>query len=429
MNNQPFTHVDDAVLTDAIRSARQRLVFIAPGLHPPVALALAEAMKRLPAEAVHVVLDVDAEVCRLGYGDAEFKGMEIVQAAAEACGLTINHHPGIRIGLLIADEATLVYSPVPRLIEAGSHQPDKPNGILLGQQVPTALADACGIGLEGAASLAIGQDPIRPSDITAVKQDLAESPPKEFSLARIERVFNSMLHYVEWEIRDYQLTSRSVVLRPELFGVRHADVVRRLSNRYHLFAKTDSLNVEIPVVDDDGKPSSVGKKQSFGPRSIDEERRRIKKRFIIEAGDFGLLILRKDVAEFEKQLKKLEEQIKAYQEAVKDVLKKRCDDIVTELLAALGDTLKTSPPEHWRSRFLGKDPTDNDVKRLFEDDIRGEVERVNADFKPRMFHAYKDVTYQTFRDKAFLELLEKRFGKDAMTRIFSEHDAAPEAAR
>jgi len=85
-------------------------VFIAPGIRAPVAMALARAMEIVPTGAVHLVLDVDAEVCRLGYGDKDFKGMEILQAEAEKHGVTVNHHPGIRIGLLIADDTTLIYS-------------------------------------------------------------------------------------------------------------------------------------------------------------------------------------------------------------------------------------------------------------------------------------------------------------------------------
>jgi len=38
--------------------------------------------------------------------------------------MTLNHNPGISIGLLIADDVTLIYNPTPLLIEAGSGQPD-----------------------------------------------------------------------------------------------------------------------------------------------------------------------------------------------------------------------------------------------------------------------------------------------------------------
>lgn len=125
--SQTFTSVDDRVLCQAIVRARSRLVFIAPGIRPPVAEALANAMKIVPTTAIHLVLDVDAEVCRLGYGDKDFKGMELLQAAAARHALTVNHHPGVRIGLLIADDTTLIYSPTPELIETESRQPEKPN--------------------------------------------------------------------------------------------------------------------------------------------------------------------------------------------------------------------------------------------------------------------------------------------------------------
>jgi len=422
-----FTSVDDSVLIQTISQARQRLVFVAPGLRPPVAHALAGAMRMVPADSIHLVLDVDAEVCRLGYGDKDFEGVRLLQAAAQNHKLTVNHHPGIRIGLLISDEITLVYSPTPELIEAESRQPDKPNAICLRSELPAQLANACAVGAEGHATLEIGHEPIAQEQIKAVKLDIAERPPKPFNVARIERVFNSMLHFVELRIEDYKLTSRSVSLNAKLFGVQNAEVIRRLSNRYRLFAETDTLDVEIPAFDADGQPLAGKPGQKFGPRSIDAERKRIKARFIMEAGDFGLIIQRKDVAAFEKELKLLVVRIAAYKAAVQDIIKKRTDEIVSELLNALKETLRANPPEHWRSRFLGKEPTDDDIRRLFEEEVRSEVERVKTDFAPRVFHAFKDVTYQTFHDENFRKLLEHRFGRDAIARLFEEHDAAPES--
>ena len=70
------------------------------------------------------------------------------------------------------------------------------------------------------------------------------------------------------------------------------------------------------------------------------------------------------------------------------------------------------------------EPSDADVQRLFENEIRSEVKRVKTDFDPRVFHAFKDVTYETFHDKGFRKLLENRFGTDAIARLFSEHDTS-----
>jgi hypothetical protein len=383
-------------------------------------------MPVVPAAAIHLVLDVDAEVCRLGYGDKDFKGMELLQAAAAKQNLTVNHHPGIRIGLLIADDTTLIYSPTPELIETESHQPDKPNAIILSNELPPQLANACAVGSEGFATVEVGKNQIDVKKVEAVKRDLQDRPPKEFNVARIERVFSSMLQYVELTIEDYKLTSRSLLLNPELFGVRDAEVVRRLTNRYHLFAETDALTVEIPHIGDDAKPDAKMPKEKFGPLSIDRERNRIKKRFVIEAGRYGTLILRRKVPDFEKEIKVLEAKIVEYRTAVQKQIETRIQEIVDELLAALLKRLKAAPPDHWQSRFLGKQPTDEDIRRLFREDVQGEVSRVKTDFKPKVFTAYKDVTYQTFKDEKFRELMEKRFGKESIAAIFNEHDAAPE---
>jgi hypothetical protein len=236
---------------------------------------------------------------------------------------------------------------------------------------------------------------------------------------------------VELEIKDYKLTSRSLLLRPELFGVRDAELARRLTNRYHLFSETDALRVKIPLIGEDGKVL-VGQEgqrmEEFGPLSIDRERSRIKKRFVIEAGHYGSLILRRDVEAFGKEIGVLQAKIEEYQKAVQKQIESRVIQIVKELLTGLQERLKAMPPDTWQSRILGKQPTDEDIQRLFQEDIQDEVRRVRTDFEPRVFVAFKDVTYSTFKDPQFRCILEKRFGEENIARIFREYDAAPETS-
>lgn len=420
-----FIKVDDKILQAAIRRAKNRLVFIAPGVRPAVAQTLAQAMAVLPPDSIHLVFDVDAEVCRLGYGDPAFKGMEILQKAAALQGLTVNHQPGIRLGVLIADDFTLIYSPTPELIEAESSHTDKPNGIQLQGPLPEQLATACGTGEEQLATLEIGHDPVSPAEIEAVKSDLRARPPREFNIARIERVFSSMLHYVELRIEDYKLSGRSMIVNSALFGVSSQEVMRRLTNRYHLFAQTDALTVEIPELDENSKPKGKGMAK-FGPGSIDEERKKIKDRFIIEAGDFGLLILRRDVPEFEKAIERLQAQIEAYKQAIRNQIKSATEQLVAELFSERKEKLKANPPGNWKRRILSWPPSDDDIRRLFMDELEPEILRVASGFNPKVFYAFKDVTYHTFKDPKFRKLLDEQFGEAAIERIFSEHDAAPE---
>ncbi len=421
-----FTSVDDCVLQGVIASARQRLVFIAPGLRPPVAEALAKAMALLSPDAVHLVFDVDAEVCRLGYGDKDFKGMEILQAAAAKHHLTVNHQAGIRIGLVIADDTTLIYSPTPELIAQQNRNPGKPNAICLNTELPAQLARACAMGPEKHGTLEIGKDPVEQIKIDAVKRDLAERPPKAFNIARVERVFSSMLQYVEFEIENYKLTTRTLRLDSELFGVRDEAVSQRLASRYHLFSANDSLAVEIPFVGENAEPDPSRPKETFGALSVDKERNRIKKLYIIEAGKNRALILRRNVPAFEKEIARLRVRIELYRDGVQTQIHKRTEEIAAELLAALTQTLKDNPPPHWASRHINATISEDDVKRLFNEDIKQELERVRTDFDPKIRTDYKEITYATFVDKDFRELIEGRFGKKEIARILEEHDAAPE---
>jgi hypothetical protein len=62
---ETFTNIDDNALIERLSRATQRVVFIAPGLRDTVARILEAAFARLPGN-VTVILDVAAEVCRLG---------------------------------------------------------------------------------------------------------------------------------------------------------------------------------------------------------------------------------------------------------------------------------------------------------------------------------------------------------------------------
>src|SRR5688500_18332811 len=122
-------NISEADVIAAIRGASERVVFLAPGISTDTAVALISTWKHLGPEAVTVILDIDPEVVRLGYGTVE--GLEILQEAAAALGQAVCHQPGVRICVVVADETSLIFTPTPLLIEAGSTQAERPNGISL----------------------------------------------------------------------------------------------------------------------------------------------------------------------------------------------------------------------------------------------------------------------------------------------------------
>jgi hypothetical protein len=82
----------------------------------------------------------------MGYGTLE--GLKTLRNAAHQLGTVVCHQPGVRIGLLIVDEITLVYSPTPLLLESGTTRPDRPNAIQLGQPPENVIRDV-GLGERG----------------------------------------------------------------------------------------------------------------------------------------------------------------------------------------------------------------------------------------------------------------------------------------
>ena len=63
-----ITMANDEKLTSLISQATRRLIIMAPAVNLSVAGAIQERWHVLTPDAVSVILDVDAEVYRLGYG-------------------------------------------------------------------------------------------------------------------------------------------------------------------------------------------------------------------------------------------------------------------------------------------------------------------------------------------------------------------------
>jgi len=99
---QSITNVDDAKLIALISAAKRRVLLLSPGVSEPVANAIGDAWHRLGTENVNVILDVDSEVCLLGYGT--IAGLSTLQNSATEAKTQIRHQPGVRVGVLICDD-------------------------------------------------------------------------------------------------------------------------------------------------------------------------------------------------------------------------------------------------------------------------------------------------------------------------------------
>ena len=223
--SRTFTAATDASLIALIEGAKARLAVIAPGLTTPVAKALAARLRELPTLSLTVILDADAEVYRMGYGDVE--ALEIIRESSRNEIFDLREQPGVRIGVVISDDRTMVYAPVSGNVEAGSTTEEKPNAIMLDGRATEKLAAATGAAER---ETEIGVSGMEPERVKQMAADLKANPPLPFDLTRRLRVFTAAAEFVELKVSNYKLSKRRVTLPEEFVSVDDA----ALRNEYQV---------------------------------------------------------------------------------------------------------------------------------------------------------------------------------------------------
>jgi len=406
-NQTSITNADTKKLVRLIHYATQRIIYLAPGVSEELATALAQAWTRLGTQGVSVILDVDPEVCRLGYGTIE--GLKVIRDAALQCGTMVCHQPGIRIGLLIADDTTLIYTPVPLLIEAGSTNPHRPNAIQL-QDVPTQLARDVGIGEEPDRQRVVGLDPIKPSDIDKAAQDLAAAPPVKFDLARRVRVFTSRFQFVELEMTGCFISRKKAPIPSALIGLaRQPEIESQFHAHFNMVTKT-GLEVE------------TRKGRLVTERRLLDQRRDIEKSFLIPLTGYGSVVLRANKDRMLKAVRKLRAAVKVYAKGVRSQLQEQMDDSAKALVKGLFPAVKQNPPDSYTKLHGLFAPEDYLRQRLTEDIDKafGKAEDLVSEMQVKL--VFKDVAYESLVDGKFLEIARKAM--PGVKFLHEEFDAA-----
>jgi len=409
MNAQPPTviYADEPRLVALIAAARRRVLYLAPGLTLPIAAAIEGAFGRLCARAVSVILDVDPEICRLGYGTIE--GLVAVQKAAKRAEALICHQKGVRIGLLISDDTTLIFSPTPLLVEGGKTE-GQPNAIQL-TGLPPEVAHDMGLGSDPDSERKIGLDPVVPARIEAVQANLQANPAVKFDLARKVRVFNSRFQFVEFEMTGCFISKKKVPIPSELMGLaRDADTQRKLHASFDLIGKT-SIS------------AMVGEK-TMSEESLRRTKANIIKRFLTNLTGYGSVVLRANKEKLEAAVAELKTEITAFQAAAKAGLQKHIDTNRDAVVAALLPGVRENPPDHF-TKLHGAKPPEGVLKKMLADEIAaafGNADAVIQGMKASL--VFKDVAYESLVDPKFLEIARRAMpGVDC---LHDEYDAAKE---
>jgi hypothetical protein len=390
--------LDDGQLIELINRAESNLLFVSPGVSRLVAEALAKKWLEIEPGAVSILLDIDPEVCRLGYGAIE--GIELLQRTAEQLGRTVYHRPGIRVGLLVSDRATLIFSPIPLLIEAESTPLPRPNALLLDATAPDASPTLTSFRRE-AEDLIQGGEAVDAGQIEEVRKDLEANPPLKFDLARVVRVFNAQFQFVEFELSGLLISRMRAPIPSDLMGLAKDQETQRL------------LHSTFKLVRDDSKVSG---------EKIFKLKKTIAEKYLVALKGYGVVCLRVNKEAFLKEVDDLRNQIKQFRNEIENQLQAEMDANRARLVKALLPAVCSSPPERW-TKFIGPKPSKSAVKDHLLNELNkcfGTAKGLIKEMKANVI--FKDVTYESLSDANFIEIAREAI--PSLKALHEEYAAA-----
>lgn len=392
IESRAITIANDLTISSMIASASRRVVVLAPAVSTKIAESIAAKWVQLGGDAVSVVLDVDPEVYRLGYG--EFRALEMLEAAAAIAGTTLNRQPGIRVGLVIVDDETLVYSPTPLLIEAGPKRPETPNAIRIGAPPPNIMREL-GNGPNGVRDQQIGLDKADKSAIQTVDAQLKKNPPQKFDVSRSVRVFNAAFEFVDLELLGTFIDRKTVSIPKHLSGIKDSKTREQLRTSYTILPPGHKLSGD----------------------HLQKDRKLIDKKFLRTITGYGIVVLRSQKAAFEAEVEQLRKDVAEFADKIREELQNAMDKQLESLVKALLPTVKRTPPQDW-IKSDGKKPNAETVEQFLNDDLRkafGTAETLIKEMKVKLI--FKGVTFELLSDVKFREA-----AREALPELKELHD-------
>lgn len=414
--SRTFTVASNEGLIDLIKSARTRLAVIAPAVTVPVAQALAQRMTDLPELSLTVILDADAEVYRMGYGDPG--ALKIIHEASNKAMFELREQPGIRIGVVISDDRTMVYAPVSRNIEAGSKVEEKPNAIVLDGGSTEKLAEATGTG-EGETE--VGLTGMKPDRVAAMAEDLDRNPPKPFDLTRKLRVFTSAAEFVELKVSNYKFSKRRATLPAEFVGVDDVALQKRISGQIR--APLDGIGAQEISIKVDGKEEELLVDEAF----IEKERKEIEDEFTYVLPKKGRVILKRDRTDFDLQIERFKQIVTKYQETLKSSVDSAREGFRKQMLKEFTERWIANPPS-----FLKRRSSEKNLERI-KDEITSRADELFSKIvnfaPPEVILNYKAIVIEDIEDAEFRATLraamqKARVDQATLERLFEKGDAA-----
>lgn len=423
-----FTTLNATALCREIDEARHHVVYAAPGLTVAIADSLIKAFGRCQGR-VAAVLDVSTRVAHLGYG--EFEAVQKLVAA----GVTVRDHRGLRLGTLLCDGRGWAFSMAPRLVEADpTADGDAFNAIALTEAQVIALraelpaiepigAEAgsepsrlaidpsdADVGTEPSLPPVVGEHPLEAAQLTRVQEDLRIAPPRSFDLAQQVNTYASMIQFVELELEGFNIGAREVRLPESLpvLATQSSDLKNRLSATLRVLGKAEAPPRLVEI-----------------RKALDA----LRGRYLFPVGRLGRVILKRNVADFQRSLDVLREEMEQCRDEFIDDLDKSIQKVIDDIAPELAKSATASPP--LMLRMAAAKPTLEQALEFVRKELAKALPTGKSLVQGLQIHcSYKDVTLATLKDGDFIGKLKAHLPDDMKQHpLVIEMVAAVEASR
>lgn len=411
-----FLSVTQDVLIRRIDLAQEAILFAAPAISGSVASALIRARERLSPEAITVLLDVDEDAYRVGYGDLE--GARLLDRMATT--VRLRRQPGLRLGLLRTDGEVLVWAPVPLAVER-ERSCAEPNGVLISSRVsengdPMTLLEASSKSAPD--PILCSDSAVVPSEAQGVIQRLEESPPGPFNLSRVTRVFSCHYQFVEVELKGAEWAGRELKLSSVLLNSDvPPDLRELLETRFKPFKALGDKSIQVPdlVKGDlayraDGSPILASMTQREVRSLFDE----IRERYLHRVGKFGWIVKRAQKADFERELRAFQEVLRMWVIGFRKLAQDEENALLDQLAHLILDRMDRAAGSAGKSPYAVREMVAAGLRRM----------RV---FEPSVELIVKSIAPESASDSEFLDALKAALSPEDLETWYQEFNAARES--
>lgn len=415
-NDVLFCTLTSGDIARFIESARASVCYAAPGVQDDVAHALLSVMARTGPEMLTVCLDFDERVMRMGYGS-----LSAVARLREA-GVAVRSAPGLRMALVVVDDAGYLFTPTPLYLEAEPASSAAPNAMRMSrEQVAEALARlspaAKAIAKAQAATpeekrridslpVDVGSEEVTDAAVEAVASSLEKAPPVNFDLARQVRVFEPYLQYVELSLTGAAIQRHRLAIPAS---------IQRLGGGKEIEGR---LRTTFELIEKGGKLSS---------KPLEDALNEIRKNFTPSLGkDHGRVVLKAAKPHLIRRLNEFCERLEWHQAEVEEELQQHLNTSRQQIIDYYVPRVIQNPPDALKGGLIGP-ITKDDALRWLDDELDRVFPSAESLIREMKLEVnFKDVTYETLKREDFLASVKEAFPKVDWDSPYNEFKAASE---